>query len=552
MRITNQIQQSNALQNIFRITEDLFAANQRVATGKRINKPSDDPLGMQDTLTLRSSIAQIQQFGRNIDNNRLYLNTADTALDSIGLGLTRARELAEGNIGSTSSAETRAMVALEVQSILDQAIQEANTQVKGHYIFGGTDILNAPYQASGTGLGAVYSGNSDTLEVEVGSTLTIPITRPGSEVFGTDMNAAVTASTLLSDLNGGSGVIPGSFNITDRAGNAAVVNIVGATTVNDVITAINGAGINVAASVNASQTGLQLTDSTGVILQSLTVTEAGSTTAQELGILKTSDGDIVGGDLNPVITSATFVADLDGGNGLTLGIIDIVNGALSGSVNLSPSTTVGDIITLINSAGVNVTASINSQGNALQVVSNNPTTTAVVSEVAGGDTAFLLGIGGGNIFTALDSLRESLERNDTSGISASFENLNGALDTVLQARSEYGALVRTLDTLEIGHGADEANETAQLSAVEDSDFVKDASDVAYLCASSPTKLVGLSKVILSLSRVVPGTFGYKILSIFARGGTWQVDNEACSFSILTFYFNRTGMFFDDGVTNGKA
>lgn len=480
MRITNQIQQSNALQNIFRITEDLFAANQRVATGKRINKPSDDPLGMQDTLTLRSSIAQIQQFGRNIDNNRLYLNTADTALDSIGLGLTRARELAEGNIGSTSSAETRAMVALEVQSILDQAIQEANTQVKGHYIFGGTDILNAPYQASGTGLGAVYSGNSDTLEVEVGSTLTIPITRPGSEVFGTDMNAAVTASTLLSDLNGGSGVIPGSFNITDRAGNAAVVNIVGATTVNDVITAINGAGINVAASVNASQTGLQLTDSTGVILQSLTVTEAGSTTAQELGILKTSDGDIVGGDLNPVITSATFVADLDGGNGLTLGIIDIVNGALSGSVNLSPSTTVGDIITLINSAGVNVTASINSQGNALQVVSNNPTTTAVVSEVAGGDTAFLLGIGGGNIFTALDSLRESLERNDTSGISASFENLNGALDTVLQARSEYGALVRTLDTLEIGHGADEANETAQLSAVEDSDFVKDASDVAAL------------------------------------------------------------------------
>ena len=50
MRITNQIQQSNALQNIFKITEDLFAANQRVATGKRINKPSDDPLGIQDTL----------------------------------------------------------------------------------------------------------------------------------------------------------------------------------------------------------------------------------------------------------------------------------------------------------------------------------------------------------------------------------------------------------------------------------------------------------------------------------------------------------------------
>ena len=218
MRITNQIQQSNALQNIFRITEDLFAANQRIATGKRINKPSDDPFGIQDTLTLRSSIAQIQQFGRNIDNNRLFLNTADTALDSVGLGITRARELAQGSLGATSSAQTRAMVALEVQSILDQAIQEANTQVKGHFIFGGTDLLSAPYQANGSGLGAIYSGNSDSLEVEVGSTLTVPITRPGSEVFGTDMNPALNTSTPLTALNGGVGISSGTFTITDRTG----------------------------------------------------------------------------------------------------------------------------------------------------------------------------------------------------------------------------------------------------------------------------------------------------------------------------------------------
>ena len=480
MRITNQIQQSSALQNIFRITENLFEANQRIATGKRINKPSDDPLGMQDTLTLRSSIAQIQQYGRNIDNNRLFLNTADTALDSVGLGITRARELAQGSMGATSSAQTRSFAALEIQSILDQAILEANTQVKGHYIFGGTDILNAPYQANGSGLGAIYSGNSDTLEVEVGSSLTVPITRPGSEVFGTDMNAALTGNTLLSDLNGGAGVALGSFNITDRAGNPAVVNIVGATTVNDVIGLINGAVTNVTASLNASQTGLQLTDSSGLILQSLTVTEAGSTTAQDLGILSVNDGDIVGGDLNPVITSATFVTDLDGGNGLALRQINIVNGALTATVNLSPTTTVGNILTLINIAGANVTASINSQGNALQVVSNDLSTTAVISEVAGEDTASLLGIGGGNVFTALDTLRQALERNDSAGILASFRNLNAVLDTVHSARAEYGSLIRTMDSLEIGHSANEVSETTQLSAVEDSDFVKDASDVAAL------------------------------------------------------------------------
>lgn len=480
MRITNQIQQNTALRNILKTNQELFDANERIATGKRINRPSDDPFGIQDTLTLRSSIAEFKQFGRNIDNNRLYINTGDSSLESVELGITRARELAQGSIGPSSDAQTRAITAVEIQSILDQTILDANTQVKGNFIFGGTNSLSAPYQANGTGLGALYSGNSDSLEVEVGRNLTIPITRPGSDVFGTDMNPALTVNTLLADLNGGAGVALGSFNITDRAGNAAVVNIAAATTVNDVITAINGAGINVTASLNANQTGLQLTDSSGTILQSLIVTEAGGTTAADLGILKANDGNIVGTDLNPNLATATLITDLNGGSGLTLGQIDIVNGALSATVDLSVALTVNDVLVAINGAGVNVTASINSQGNALQVVSNDLTTTAVVSEVGGGDTAFLLGIGGGNVFTALDTLREALVRDDTNGIEAAFDNLDVALDVVLVARSEYGAFLRTMDTLEISHEANEVNTTDQLSAVEDSDIVEDASDVAAL------------------------------------------------------------------------
>jgi len=210
------------------------------------------------------------------------------------------------------------------------------------------------------------------------------------------------------------------------------------------------------------------------------VTESGGTTAAELGILKISDGTITGNDLNPNITATTLISDLNGGAGFTLGQIDLVNGALNNTLDLSGAVTVGDVLTAIDGAGVNVTTTINSQGNALQVVSNDVTTTAVISEVAGGNTASFLGIGGGNVFTALDTLREALQRNDTNAISASFANLNEALDTVLQARAEYGALVRTLDTLEVGHDANEVSETAQLSAVEDSDFVKDASDVAAL------------------------------------------------------------------------
>ena len=65
MRVTNLTQQRSALNNIFRITEDLFNAQKEITSGKQIHKPSDDPAGMRDTLALRTSIKQIKQFQVN-------------------------------------------------------------------------------------------------------------------------------------------------------------------------------------------------------------------------------------------------------------------------------------------------------------------------------------------------------------------------------------------------------------------------------------------------------------------------------------------------------
>jgi len=98
-RVTSQAQQANSLQNIFRITEDLFKAQQEIATGKRINRPSDDPAGMRDALLLRTGVNQANQFIRNIDNNRIFIQAGDTSLQSIDLNLIRAKELAVSELG---------------------------------------------------------------------------------------------------------------------------------------------------------------------------------------------------------------------------------------------------------------------------------------------------------------------------------------------------------------------------------------------------------------------------------------------------------------------
>ena len=71
MRVTSQTQQRSALNNIFRITENMFNAQKQITSGKKIHKPSDDPSGMRDTLALRTNIKEVTQYNRNITNNKL-------------------------------------------------------------------------------------------------------------------------------------------------------------------------------------------------------------------------------------------------------------------------------------------------------------------------------------------------------------------------------------------------------------------------------------------------------------------------------------------------
>lgn len=480
IRVTSQIMQRTAISRIFKITEQLFRAQVEISSGKRIQRPSDDPSGMRDSLVIRTSLSQASQFIRNINNNGLFMQSADSALDTLGQSLTRARELALGALNGTATAETRGFAAIEVEQLVQQALEAANTRVKNHFIFSGTAVRERPFEEGPSA--AVYHGNTENFRIEIDSDTRLAIGLPGSDVLGVDLNPALDAATLLDDLNGGAGVSAGSFQITDRSGASASVAVAPGMTVGDVVAAINGAGLNVTASINSAGNGIALVDSSPLILGPLSVSEvAGGSTAADLGLLGQRDGDLQGADLNPVVTTQTLIASLEGGQGLTLGDIQVTNGAASATIDLSGAVTVGDVLALINGAGVNVTAGINSAGNALTIDSNDPASAAIVTDVGLGNTAENLGLGGGrNVITALIKLKLALERNDTPGIIASLDNLDGALGSVNQSRAIIGANLRLAENIEFTHEQDIVDQTAQLAKIEDSDLVQSASDLARL------------------------------------------------------------------------
>ena len=479
-RVTSQAQQTNSLKNIFRITENLFKTQQEIASGKRINKPSDDPAGLRDALSLRTSIARSNQFVRNVDNNRIYLQSGESALASVNMNLVRAKELAVQAMGGLATAESRGYAVTEFNQLISSTFESANIKVKNQFVFAGTAFRTQPFDQSASG--AVYLGNSDRFEIGVGTNTNTDFTLTGSETFANDLNPKLTNETQLSSLNAGSGITSGAFTITDRSGNGGTVNVTSGDSVESLISKINGLAINITASINSRGSGLQLTDNSSVISQALTVAEvSGGSSALELGILGQRDGNISGSNLNPTITSSTLISDLKGGNGLTLNQISISNGAASGTVTLSSATTIGDAINLINGSSLNVTASINSAGNSLLVNSNNSKTIAIVKNVGTDETAENLGLGGGkNIFTTLFKLRDALKNNDTLAIQASLDTLDSSLTSLNNNRAIVGATLRGVDAKIVVHDQDVLNRLEQLSNIEDTDAVKSIADLANL------------------------------------------------------------------------
>jgi flagellar hook-associated protein 2 len=105
-------------------------------------------------------------------------------------------------------------------------------------------------------------------------------------INGTDLSPVappITAATLLSDLNGGAGIADQASGIRLRSGTSSTtVDISTATTVGDVLNAINGSGMGVTAAINGAANGIDVTATTAN--RSLAIEENGGTTASNLGI----------------------------------------------------------------------------------------------------------------------------------------------------------------------------------------------------------------------------------------------------------------------------
>ena len=165
--------------NLSKLTEQLKQANQVVSSGKRINKLSDDPAGLAQSLGIKSSLANVEQIGRNIDMGESWLANAEGALRHSQDLLIDAKVLCIEMASASKSPTDRQSAVTVVQNIREEIISLANTQISGRYIFSGTNTDTRPFEQDGT-----YNGNDIPFSIKTSNDRVVQIGGNGEAIFG--------------------------------------------------------------------------------------------------------------------------------------------------------------------------------------------------------------------------------------------------------------------------------------------------------------------------------------------------------------------------------
>jgi len=311
----------------------------QMSTGRRLNRPSDDPIGIQKDLRYRNVLTDITQFKRNISSAGSLLATYDNILGNMKDIIQSANELTIGLSNDTYDAVARNAAANEIESLYTQMIELINSTLEGRHIFSGHLTRDAAVEESVYGVR--YLGDAGQTKIEIENNSKIGINLIGSDILfqplsilgeKADLKIGAVATTLLADLNLGAGVdlttgaMPGQFTITDNNLGTSVnidLSLLPADpTLDDVITEINS----------------QLA-AAGITNLTVDYGEEGN----NLRWLATDTGDI---------SVNTLLENLNGGQG-----IDLISGhirlhtadnSIDFEVDLSDAATVGDLINSFN------------------------------------------------------------------------------------------------------------------------------------------------------------------------------------------------------------
>ena len=183
MPISTRLFNDQAITRFNRITSDIQQTQDKVATGKKVLKASDDPVAAATISFVRDQKVMLDRFATNIDRAQTRLTlTENVVAESVNL-LTRAYELGIQAKNDTLTAVDRRAISFEISQIRESMMSLANSKdVTGNYLFAGYRTNVQPFVSNEAGE-VTFAGDRGVHSVQISDSLRANTGLDGADVF---------------------------------------------------------------------------------------------------------------------------------------------------------------------------------------------------------------------------------------------------------------------------------------------------------------------------------------------------------------------------------
>ena len=197
MRITQSMMSSSMMKNLQNNYKRLDKYQEQLMTNRRLNRPSDDPVGVASALHYRAEISSTTQFAENVDDADSFLKFTDTVMNEATQIVQKLSELAVQGGTDTVPKDARENIAREVEQLYTHLVSLGNTQFKGRYILNGQRTDQKPYPDDPAN--EKYSLDDGIVQYQVGAGIYVDVNMLGDKVFG-KFGDADNLFTIVNDM----------------------------------------------------------------------------------------------------------------------------------------------------------------------------------------------------------------------------------------------------------------------------------------------------------------------------------------------------------------
>ncbi len=238
MKISTNQMFSNSSNQIVTSQSKIADMQAQLATGTKLVKASDEPQLAAVVLRLETAIAERESFQRNLTLVDERLASEESIVRGVDNIIIRIQELAIQGASDSLADSDREFIGIEVKGLRDALLGLANSQDnEGRYLFAGGLSGSPAFQSDDSGQ-VSYSGDYESLNVNIAKSRTVELNRPGTEVFGSVTSIGsdgeqieqgffdVLDNLVLSLTEGGSAGVAGSIDSLDTIQQKATLALV--------------------------------------------------------------------------------------------------------------------------------------------------------------------------------------------------------------------------------------------------------------------------------------------------------------------------------------